>query len=382
MEGFFTKKETAVSNRINGKLVTCTSCGLRVPDSGFHSFGGFSKKILIITDGLISQKKLKERLIKADTSITIEDIEVITVLKCPTDKIEYHQVDCCRNHVLNYIRNTKPAIIIPMGIFSIYCLIGNRWQKDFGDIGKWRGWQIPDLDIGAWVCPTYCFNEINQIGTPEMDTIWANDVKKVEALLFKDIPEKRRENIQIISDLTVLNSIKNGVISIDYETTGLKPYGQGHRIICASVAVDSENCFVFLMPETRKERVPFINLLTNPDIKKIAHNLKFEDVWTKVRLKTQIDGWHWCSMLTAHQLDNRPGITSLKFQTYVNLGVVDYDSAIAPYLSGDKKDSNSINNIQNLLETPGGVKDLLEYCGRDTLYQYALYLIQKNKISL
>jgi len=76
-------------------------------------------------------------------------------------------------------------------------------------------------------------------------------------------------------------------------------------------------------------------------------------------------------------LDNRSGITSLKFQTYVNFGVADYASGVYPYLVGsDYKNANSFNRVTELAETEQGRFKLMQYCGLDTVYEYRLAMKQ------
>jgi hypothetical protein len=85
-------------------------------------------------------------------------------------------------------------------------------------------------------------------------------------------------------------------------------------------------------------------------------------------------------MITAHILDNRKGITSLKFQAYVNFGVSDYDSHISPFLkSDDEFGANSFNSILKFIKQYGE-KPVLTYCGLDSLYGFGLTLLQMNKI--
>jgi hypothetical protein len=78
-------------------------------------------------------------------------------------------------------------------------------------------------------------------------------------------------------------------------------------------------------------------------------------------------------MQAAHILDNRPGILGLKFQTYVNFGVVDYDSHIAPYLTSNSKNGNAFNRVDDI-----PIDDLLEYCAMDSLFEYRLAEIQRR----
>ena len=135
-----------------------------------------------------------------------------------------------------------------------------------------------------------------------------------------------------------------------------------------------------MMPKSRKARQPFVDLLANPDIGKMAHNIKFEETWSVVRLRQPVKNWVWDSMLAAHVLDNRPGVTGLKFQTYVNFGVIDYDSEVAPYLKAPTKGGNDFNRIYELLKKPDGEEKLLRYCGLDAIYEYRLAMLQMNKI--
>jgi hypothetical protein len=109
----------------------------------------------------------------------------------------------------------------------------------------------------------------------------------------------------------------------------------------------------------------------------MAHNIKYEDTWCKHRLRTEVKNWEFDSMLAAHILDNREGITSLKFQTYVNFGTIDYASKVYPYLMGtDYKNANSHNRIFEADQ-----EDLLFYCGCDSIYEYRLAMRQIRQMN-
>ena len=68
-----------------------------------------------------------------------------------------------------------------------------------------------------------------------------------------------------------------------------------------------------------------------------------------------------------HCLDNRKGVTGLKFQTYVNFGITDYDSDIHKFLSATDEylGANSINKIEDFI-SQYGVHSLLDYNGMDS----------------
>ena len=309
------------------------------------------------------------------------------------------EIDNCRRIVLSAIEKYKPKIIILLGGVAVYSIIGHRWKKELGTISKWRGWTIPDQDFKAWICPVYhpSFVERSKqnkygepIENPVEEVIWKQDLQNAFACLKKEFPIHQEPEIEIIEDLTELEYWKLGQTKVhitprrivfDYETTGLKPHAPGHRIVCASIAASENHAYVFMMPETRKERKPFIDLLTDELIEKIAQNMKFEHSWSKKKLRVEVKGWKLDTMLVTHCLDNRPGVTGLKFQIYVQFGIVDYDSEIAPYLQAiDPTNANSLNRIDELLALPGGKEKLLKYCGYDSVYEFRLAKLQEKII--
>jgi len=135
-----------------------------------------------------------------------------------------------------------------------------------------------------------------------------------------------------------------------------------------------------MMPRTKNEREPFIRLLRDPAVGKMAHNMMFEDDWSNVRLKTEVVNWVHDSMLCAFILDNRTKTTGLKFQSLVHFGLYDYDSHIDPYKKSTEKGGNAYNTLEEFIEKYGE-RELLIYCGMDTLLQRRLSLLQMRKFN-
>ena len=114
----------------------------------------------------------------------------------------------------------------------------------------------------------------------------------------------------------------------------------------------------------------------------MAHNIKFEDTWGSQILKVRTRGWEWDSMLAAHVLDNRPGITGLKFQMYAQFGAADWSTEVDSYLKSDNKQSgNTLNSVQKLLKTKKRTEDLLTYCALDSVYEYRLAVKQMEMLN-
>ena len=98
--------------------------------------------------------------------------------------------------------------------------------------------------------------------------------------------------------------------------------------------------------------------------RKRASNLKFEDRWTWVKLKVRVVNWYLDTMIAAHVLDNREGVTSIKFQSFVRLGAESYDDHIKKYLKSGK------GTDQNLARENIDLVQLLTYCGLDSLLEF------------
>ena len=101
---------------------------------------------------------------------------------------------------------------------------------------------------------------------------------------------------ECVNALKELNTKK--IIAFDYETTGIKPYNKEHAIKMVGIA---DGTYSYAMPffnNSPEFMEAYKTLMTNPNVKKIAHNAKFEYVWTKVKLGfrciSAVLGYHDC----------------------------------------------------------------------------------------
>jgi len=387
------------------KILGCISCGLwqSCNSPRMTPYGNFKKGIMnigeFITDlddkrGLPFQNssgKLLERTYKEFGISLFEDCININSTQCSNDGNvpTPDQIVNCRKYILKTIEKYKPKIIILFGDSPLFLIIGNRWKKDLGKIEKWRGFNIPDQDFKTFICPVSAPLQIENAKDAVELVIWKNDLKNALECLKKDFPIYVHPEVEIITDLSVFDNPKFAEnkkyvmpqSALDFETTGLKPHAPGHRIVCVSVADSENHVYVFMLPETREELLPFLRYLENEKQVKMGANMKFEATWSLVRLKQEIKGWGWDCILAAHTLDNRDGITSVKFQTYVMLGIIDYASEITPYITTkDKKNGNTINTILDLVALPGGKEKLMTYCGYDSINEYRIAMLQREII--
>lgn len=399
-EGFFSLKQnkelTTVSK--NTKARGCYTCKLYKDciSPKLFATGKGKKKILIIGEaqGEKEDKRKKQFVGKAGKRVrrTLKkfnidldrDCRKINSVCCRPPRNRNPktiEIDSCRPNILNEIEKNPPKLIIAFGSYALESLFGHR-IKNIGGITKWRGWCIPDRDFKCWICPTYHPSYIDRNEhNPATNLLFEKDIENALFALDKPIPEYNEDNIKIFTDhkstnkrLRYILKKKPKIITFDYETTGLKPHRKGHSIVSCSISWENYN-IAFLI---NKRVMPLLKqILTDPDIKKTGHNIKFEHNWTREVFDVTVRGWIWDSMLAAHCLDNRRKITRLKFQSLVRYGVLDYDSHIEPFLKSKKKGANEFNRIEELNQ-----KDLLLYCGMDSLLEYRLAMDQMKEIGI
>ena len=196
-------------------------------------------------------------------------------------------------------------------------------------------------------------------------------------------PLYKEPDIDVITDLSVLNNIEEE-FAWDIETNSIKSNSKESEIISYAIADTADHAYVFLAPTDPMNISILKHLLKNSRIGKYGHNIKFESNWVFNKLGVEVKNWQWDSMIAAHTLDNREGITSLKIQTLLNFGVYDYSSAVEPYLKGTNNDrgANSINRIKELFDVEGGIDMLLKYNAMDAVFTYRLCKLQMTEIIL
>lgn len=300
------------------------------------------------------------------------------------------EIACCYPHIEKAIKDLKPKFIWLMGEAAISSFYMNR----FSDLSpsRWRGLCIPDHERNAWIIPMYHPSYAFKKGD---DTLTQSQFERDLRFAIHYVRNKQEVKHEYKPDFDKINILKdyNEVCNIleeeikhpsaylffDYETTGLKPYRNGHKIATVSFAVDNkagavsfplQHIWAPLQQKQIEKR--WKDILLNKS-KKIAHNIQFEHVWSKVILNTEPNNWHWCTMLAAHIIDNRSKYTGLKFQSFIHWGVDDYAKEISPYLAdADEKGFNRV------LQAP--INKLLLYGGIDSYLTKGLFRLQKEVI--
>ena len=304
--------------------------------------------------------------------------------RTPTDA----EISHCRPNLLNAIEELKPQTIILLGDAAVRSLIGFLWKENPGPIGRWVGWRISDQKLNAWVCPTwhpaYLMRENRQYAKADPRLIWfRNHLKaaiELDSRPWRKMP-KWDQDVQIVMDPVDASKwldsaeVLGDLVAIDYETNMLKPDMPDAAIVACSVAYGDSSgpVGVVAYPWTKVTAAATGRLLRSP-VKKIIANKGFEIRWTLKEFGHGIRNVVHDTMHDAHLLDNRRDISSVKFQAYALLGQPEWDSHIKPYLKADN--SNTRNRIH---EIP--MRDLLLYCGLDSLLEFRIALKQRELLA-
>lgn len=300
------------------------------------------------------------------------------ICRPPGNRTPKKELDYCRPNLTQAIADFQPNVIIPLGGSAVRTLLRDFWKEDVGPVGRWVGFQIPCQKPNVWICPNWhpsylirnkhdkplqkYFRHYLEQAFRLTETPWNKPpdfTKKVDVIL------DHREAARRLKYIT--GTAKT--VAFDYEANMLKPDGPDAKIVCCSVCRDGEETIAF--PWVGKAVRATQELLRSP-CAKVAANLKFEERWTLKEFGHGVRNWKWDTMLASHVIDNREGITGLKFQAFVNFGMPNYNHHIEPLLKS--KHPNVPNRIKEV-----DLRDLLLYCGLDSLLEYKVMTRQKKR---
>lgn len=296
------------------------------------------------------------------------------------------QIKCCHPNIEKIIRTLKPKTIFLLGGVAITSLFG----EDFSNrkINRWRSYCIPDEKYKCNIIPLYhpAYLVRNEKDA-NLHAVYDRDLDRAIFLLKREyLPRENYEDrVSLLTDfqkvVQFLRYIKQEKLTIafDYETTGLKPFKRGHKLCVIGIATSEKEAVAFpfdyksfwTSKELNQIKSLWHDILKDRNIRKICHNVKFEDNWSAIKVGTQISRVHWDSMIGEHILDNRKAGCGLKFLTFVHFGVRPYDKHIAPYL----RSTGEFNRVEK-----APFKDLLIYCGLDCIFTYMHYHRQYKKL--
>lgn len=284
------------------------------------------------------------------------------------------EIAACAPHVWEEIKARQPKVILLLGQVAVESFLQDRLKK-VGAVGDWRGLCIPDQKARAWVCPTFHPSYIlrlqqgrairgkAQSGQSVEECTFLMDIERALNCLnepFPTAPQPQFVNFWSVN--------KDAELAIDYETTGLRPWARGHRIVSVGF---SDGNWAAAVPMTADFARSWKRILQARVTGKVAHNMKFEHQWASRYLGVETVGWVWDTMLAAHLIDNRRHICGLKRQAYIHLGVDDWSGDVTAKFD---EGGDGFNALSSSAPTP----ELLKYNALDAFYTHLLSQQQRR----
>jgi len=370
----------------------CGKCGLHLkcnsPRMPVYGKGG--KKILIVSTSPGVVEDLSGVQMRGDVGDRLrstlevlgcdleEDCWKTNAVRCypPEAVVKKHNVKCCQPNLVNVITELAPEKIILLGREAVDSCIGRFWARGVGTLDRWVGWTIPLKSINTWICPTYHPSYLLRKNQPVLNLWFERHMRSF--LELKGRPWKKVFNPQdhveccMSTDEAakiIRSEPRDGPIVFDYETNRLKPDAKDSRILCCSICWGPRRTLSY---PWGGEAIKATSELFKSRVPKWGASIKFEQRWTKAILGHGVRGWEWDCMQAAHILDNRTGITSVKFQAFVRLGQELWDAKVEPYMESDETGKNRLS------ECP--MMDLLMYCGIDSIMEYQIAKKQRKEM--
>lgn len=395
MRGFLPEKQVETKKPVVHKP-QCSLCGLykscQTPKIGVT--GGGNRRILVVgsfpteidddegslfadNDGTF----LRNSLARFDINLE-RDCWVTAALICKPNNREptAEQYRFCVPNLRNTIKELQPDVIVAFDANTLKSIFESAWS-DVRDYDRWVGWRIPFVPIDAWVCPVYHPRYVRKYERDKALTVCfekqlaaISEIRGRPYNTLREISDDVRKKVSILYDSDSVNEVltsiikRNKPVAFDYETNMLKPDSELAKIVCCGICVNDNLSFAF--PMSGAVHAAFKEFLQSP-VPKIGANLQFENRWSKRIFGVYVRHWIWDTVHAAHVLDNRPDITSVKFQTFVRLGQPVYNEAVDSFLKSDDDGGNSINRINQADQS-----ELLMYCGLDALFEYRVAMDQ------
>lgn len=391
--GFFSDSEV-IAKPPEPTVARCGDCGLfkKCLSPKMPVTGEGRRKVLIVAEapGADEDKKGIQLIGKAGKKLRDEMDELgwdldedcwktnAVICRPPDNKMDARYVEACRPNLNRTIEELQPETIVLLGGSAVRSFMFRDWPSKIGTLERWIGWRIPHRELNCWVCPTWHPSYLNRMNNPVIDLWFRKHLKN--ALQTTGRPHKKVSRLEdrvdvVLSPTEAAGCIRSEMqrlscpLAFDYETNMLKPEHSDAKIYSCSICFGKRT----IAYPWEGEAIKATREALRSPVPKVGANIKFEQRWTKSVFGHGVRNWHMDTMQCAHALDNRPDITSVKFQAYVRLGIPPWNEHIEPLLRA--KGGYTKNKIDQI-----ALQDLLLYNGLDSLIEYRLAEVQEKEL--
>lgn len=292
--------------------------------------------------------------------------------KTPTRK----QIGYCINNLLGEINEFDPQVIMLLGNTPLKALLGES------GITKWRG-VVVERDGRTYV-PTFHPAYVLRNHTSLMTVI--QDFEKVLDILTG---EEKVTSMDAGYEVVVVDNedaakamqrdiISAGLCSFDTEVTSLRPFDFGQDIVMCSFTVCSSVKRAWaVIPDDGPVLAVVLDILQDPNIRKVGHNIKFDALAVYALWSVWIEGIVGDSMLLSYLLDSQPGHHGLKMLAGRHLGMYDYDKPLRDYYEWHKEANPKYGGDLRLVP-----RDIMtDYAAKDAIATIELHNLLNQELT-
>jgi len=302
------------------------------------------------------------------------------------------EINYCRPYLLATVTQYQPKIMVLLGQVAFDSYLRHRLVGRIKDVTykNWVDTIIPDQELKIWICtmyhPSYLVRMQGEREDKVLSRMYRRQFQRIAELTTIPFPDRLVPDVEITEDeqqaIAWIDELMHNPpewVAFDYETTGLKPYAQGHGVRVISFCYGERSRAVFVTDAVKKAWRVFLRFCKHANVGLVCHNIAYEEVWSKEIFGVDLNvSKRWDTMLGARIINNRMAC-GLKYLVYTKFGVLGYDEDVDAYLSSSKVDSktdgscNAFNRIDEIDR-----KKLLRYAAEDSFFTYTLFIEQKK----
>jgi uracil-DNA glycosylase family 4 len=312
------------------------------------------------------------------------DVYMTPVIKCGHDPDKFTAKERraifqhCTQYLEDEMKEARPEVIIPLG-GNAASFVANRAVK----ITKVRGVPYRD-EIGRLILPMLNPNQV--ILYPQYQSTFKSDFATLARLIDYDYDiesssDASRGQYKYIEDLTFLINQNPHTVAFDTETSGLRWYEPGFKILSMQFSIRPGEAYTLVWdhperPRSRQEKAKLKEqlkkLLCHPRVKVVGQNLKFDTVglYTQTGLRLRIGG---DTLMLAALLD----------ENAVTKNLDDLIKRHVPAMAGYADQFNKNVDKSRMAEQPLD-KQYLDYSAGDAdaalrLYRALIEIVERDK---
>lgn len=280
-----------------------------------------------------------------EIGIDLDDVYWTSVIKCPLPDDFYKptikESRTCSDTLFAEIQIIDPDIIVPMGNLAL------KYTLNRSDLTKVRG-NAQEVEIeGRKRIVLPIIHPRQALKKPIYKSKIKQDLQTLKLMIdegLHEVTEVKYTSLETVDEaLSEIDRLNREAewLSFDLETTGLSPFESTSKIVCISLTdAPRRGCVIPLYhketPFTTAELGTVVKalrkLLENPDIKKVAHNGKFDIKWLHTWLDINVANFCFDTML-AHYIciSEEQGTQGLKSLAWEFTDMGGYDNALDEY---------------------------------------------------